>query len=151
MMKEKPSEDTVVKAGDSNPDALADALVFVYNADSGLFNAMTDAAHKIFSPRTYQCNLCALTHGAFTMRRRWQQFLETLDCPVEFIYADELKNAHGIAGVALPAIFTRGRDSSLKLAIDANAVNACATLDELQGLVLNVCRNVSHEARDERL
>ncbi len=26
------------------------ALVFVYNADSGVFNAVTDMAHKAFSP-----------------------------------------------------------------------------------------------------
>ena len=38
----------------------APTLVFVYNADSGVFNALADAAHKIFSPRTYACNLCAL-------------------------------------------------------------------------------------------
>ncbi|MBC7930780.1 MAG: hypothetical protein H7Z38_09495, partial [Rubrivivax sp.] len=57
------------------------ALVFVYNADSGLFNALTDIAHKAFSPATYQCNLCALTHSTFGMRKGWKRFLETLDTP----------------------------------------------------------------------
>jgi len=27
-------------------------LVFVYNADSGMFNTLTDIAHKVFSPKT---------------------------------------------------------------------------------------------------
>ncbi len=44
------------------------ALVFVYNADSGLFNTVTGMAHKIFSPGTYECNLCALTYSTFGMR-----------------------------------------------------------------------------------
>ena len=64
-------------------DSTKAGLVFVYNADSGLFNAVSDAAHKIFSPRTYQCNLCALTHSAIGMRREWKQFLDSLDVPLE--------------------------------------------------------------------
>ena len=52
-------------------------LVFVYNARSGLFNALSDAAHKIFSPGTYQCNLCALTHTALGMRGEWRKFLDS--------------------------------------------------------------------------
>jgi hypothetical protein len=38
-------------------------LLFVYNADSGLAAALFDSAHKLLSPQTYACNLCALTHG----------------------------------------------------------------------------------------
>ena len=33
------------------------SIVFVYNADSGLFNMVTDTAHKMLSPDTYECNL----------------------------------------------------------------------------------------------
>ena len=47
---------------------MAGKLIFIYNADSGLFNTVTDIAHKIFSPETYSCNLCALTHDYFTVR-----------------------------------------------------------------------------------
>ncbi len=32
---------------------MAKSIVFVYNADSGLFNALPDIAHKTFSPATY--------------------------------------------------------------------------------------------------
>src|ERR1700754_1768571 len=83
------------------------ALLFVYNADSGLFNAVTDLAHKTFSPQTYQCNLCALTYSAFGMRKSWKRFLETLKRPLEFLHADEIKQRYGIAGIALPAVFER--------------------------------------------
>jgi hypothetical protein len=110
------------------------ALVFVYNADSGLFNAVADAAHKIFSPRTYQCNLCALTHSALGMRRDWKEFLEGLGVPLEFLHADELRERYGAAGVPLPAIFRR-RGEGVEVFVAAEAINACRTGDELKQLI----------------
>ncbi len=115
--------------------APAPALVFVYNADSGVFNTLADAAHKIFSPRTYACNLCALTHTAVRMRGEWKQFLEGLGRPLEFLHADELAARYGLEGVGLPAVFTRD-GAGLKLLAGADSINACRTLDELQRLVL---------------
>jgi len=83
------------------------ALVFVYNADSGLFNSLADLAHKIFSPQTYQCNLCAITYSAAGMKKEWKDFLDQLDVPMEFLHRDELKASHGMEGVCLPAIFKK--------------------------------------------
>jgi hypothetical protein len=68
-------------------------LVFVYNADSGLFNTMADIGHKIFSPKTYACDLCALTHGYFSERREWRTFIESLTIPCEFLHRDEYLRA----------------------------------------------------------
>ena len=45
-------------------------LVFVYNADSGFFEALKDGVTKFASPSTYPCRLCALTYGLATMRPR---------------------------------------------------------------------------------
>jgi hypothetical protein len=109
------------------------ALVFVYNASSGLFNAVADMAHKAFSPQTYGCNLCALTHSTFGMRQDWKRFLETLGRPLEFLHADELENRYGIKGVPLPAVF-RKVGESIESAIDADAINACSTIDDLKKL-----------------
>lgn len=113
----------------------APSLVFVYNADSGVFNTLADAAHKIFSPRTYACNLCALTHTAVRMRGEWKQFLEGLGRPLEFLHADELAARYELKGVGLPAVFTRD-SAGLKLLTGADSINACRTLDELKQLVL---------------
>ncbi len=71
-------------------------LVFVYNADSGLFNLLTDITHKIFSPQTYNCNLCAVTHDKFGMKNEWREYLKTLNTPVEFLHADEFKAKYQI-------------------------------------------------------
>lgn len=111
-------------------------LVFVYNADSGVFNTLADAAHKIFSPQTYRCNLCALTHSAVGMQKEWKRFLDSLDSPMEFLHADELKTRYGIAGVPLPAIF-RKEGESLEVLFGADAINACRTMDDLKRLVLS--------------
>jgi hypothetical protein len=110
------------------------SLVFVYNAESGLFNALTDLAHKTLSPETYQCNLCALTYTALGMRKDWKRFLETLCAATEFLHADELEHRHRISGVPLPAVFKRAGDE-LELWIDAGEINACRTVEDLRRLV----------------
>jgi hypothetical protein len=112
------------------------ALVFVYNADSGVFNALADAAHKIFSPRTYACNLCALTHTALGMRGEWKRFLEGLGVPLEFLHADELKSRYHLEGVPLPAVFEKG-EGGLRVLAGTDAINACGTLDDLKRLILD--------------
>jgi hypothetical protein len=114
-------------------------LVFVYNADSGVFNAVADIAHKIFSPQTYQCNLCALTHSAFRMRDDWKRFLDTLGHAVEFLHADELKSRYGLSGVHLPAIFEK-REEGLKVWLDADSINACRATDDLKRLITDRLR-----------
>lgn len=110
------------------------ALVFAYNANSGVFNVLTDMAHKAFSPQTYQCNLCALTHSTFGMRKSWKEFLDTLEIPFEFLHADELKNRYRIREVPLPAVF-KNDGQRLQLLIDADSINECRTIDELKQLV----------------
>ena len=110
------------------------ALVFVYNANSGLFNTVADMAHKMFSPKTYQCNLCALTYSTFGMRKSWQEFLATLEIPFEFLHADELQKRFFIKGIRLPAIFKK-QGERLTLLIAANAIDKCSTIEELKLLI----------------
>lgn len=109
-------------------------LIFVYNADSGVFNSLADLAHKIFSPQTYACNLCALTYSNIGMRKEWKQYIETLDRPVTFLHRDELLQQYDITNEDLPAIFTlSGKQPQLWLS--AENLNACGTLSELKELI----------------
>jgi len=112
-------------------DKVETVLVFVYNAESGLFNTLSDVAHKMFAPQTYACNLCALTHSTFGMRREWREFLESLDARPEFLHADELRSRYGLTNLALPSIL-RKRGASLEELIDAAAIKSCRTMDELK-------------------
>jgi hypothetical protein len=109
-------------------------LLFVYNAGSGLFNTLSDIAHKIFSPGTYPCQLCALTHTPLGMRKEWKAFLTGLNVPFEFLHRDEFHNQYGRADVPLPAIFRRD-GTSVETWIDAATLRAIPSLDELQRLI----------------
>lgn len=109
-------------------------LVFVYNADSGVFNLLTDMAHKALSPATYACNLCALTHGAFGMRGEWKEYLQKMKRPVEFLHADEMQSRYGAVNADLPAVF-EAEDGALKLLIGADEINLCRTIEDLKTLL----------------
>lgn len=109
-------------------------IVFVYNADSGLFNTLTDIAHKALAPDTYSCNLCAITFGLFGMREEWKSFLETLDNEMEFLHRDELAGRYGITGTELPAIFLKQADAP-ELWISAAEINSCGSIEELKQLI----------------
>jgi len=119
-------------------DSHSVALVFVYNADSGLFNALTDSVHKVVSPATYSCNLCKLTYGIVGMRDKWKSFLESLKIPVKFLHRDQL---HAMSEKSskeeLPAVFIQN-DSELQLAISAQQISSRETIDELIALVQDV-------------
>jgi hypothetical protein len=109
-------------------------LVFTYNADSGLFNTLTDMAHKVFAPESYACNLCAITYGTFGMRDEWKEYLSTLNATFVFLHRDELSSGYGITGVDLPAIFllVGGRPHPW---ITAEEINACDTMADLKQLI----------------
>ena len=93
-------------------------IIFVYNADSGVFNLLSDIAHKMFSPQTYSCNLCAITHSNFGMRKEWKEYLDSLAHPLEFLHSDELKDKYKLDEVNLPAIFIE-ESGSPKLIVSA--------------------------------
>jgi hypothetical protein len=109
-------------------------LIFVYNADSGVLNALKDWAHKIVSPQTYACSLCALTYDNLGMRRPLREFIQVLGYEFEFIYRDELADKHGIQDASLPAAFLL-QDGELRLWIKSEVLDALQSLDELQDIV----------------
>jgi len=113
-------------------------LLFVYNADSGLFNTLADIGHKVISPATYPCQLCALTHGYLQEKRRWKRFVETLEVPCEFLHRDQFRRRFPGDGTPLPAVFRR-RGRRLEACIGAEELAACKGLEELERLVHQKC------------
>jgi hypothetical protein len=109
-------------------------LVFVYNADSGFVNTLLDIGHKIVSPQTYACHLCAITHSTFSMRDDWKRFVAGLGVPVEFLHRDELAARYHLREVPLPAIF-RQTAGALEPWITREEINRCRSLPELERLV----------------
>ena len=110
------------------------SLLFVYNADSGLFSELKDYVHKMVAPESYGCNLCRITFGATGMKEEWKHFIENLDIDVEFLHIDEIKKLHPEIRAAFPAAFIR-QDGDLSLLISDTEINRCSDLDELMELV----------------
>ncbi|MDH3342674.1 MAG: hypothetical protein OEM07_03030 [Gammaproteobacteria bacterium] len=110
-------------------------LIFVYNADSGLFNTVSDIAHKVLSPKTYSCNLCALTHGHFKIKEDWVKFLEQIDTQLEFLHRDEFLNKYNQESAELPAIFIE-ENGELSEWLDQDTINQLATLDDLKTTIM---------------
>lgn len=109
-------------------------LVFVYNADSGALNTLLDIGHKIVSPQTYSCKLCAITHSTFSMRGEWRRFVDELGLPVEFLHRDELVERYGMRDVALPAVFLKAA-GKLQGWIGRDEIDRCRSLADLQQLI----------------
>jgi len=111
--------------------AIAPELIFVYNADSGFAAALFDSAHKLLSPQTYECNLCALTHGMLGPKSEWKAFLKTLPGSKRFLHRNEFLASHPeLAATPLPAIF-KTNGGKLQLLADGETLSRLDSLDEL--------------------
>ena len=76
------------------------------------------------------------------MRREWKRLLNELGTPVEFLHRDELTERFGVERVLLPAVFRRA-DDELQQWQDADALNACGSMEDLQQLIQSGLRGES--------
>jgi len=113
-------------------------LVFVYNADSGMFNTLTDIAHKVFSPKTYECNLCAISHSYFNERDEWKDFISNLDVECEFLHRDEFLKKYQSSEKSFPVIF-EFQGEELKVCLSAEKINGCKSMDDLKEQIKKNC------------
>lgn len=111
------------------------SLIFVYNADGGVRSALGDMVHKILSPATYPCSLCALTHGPFAKRGAWRRFLDGLGRPALFLYRDEFWRDLDSRAIALPAILLARGPGESEVLISAGELNEMPDLDALIALL----------------
>ena len=112
------------------------SLVFVYALDGGLFNGVTHYAHKIISPKTYPCNLCAITNNMLGTKREWATFINGLGISTEFLHQDEFKQAHPNAKQnAFPAVFHLSGNGDLQVLVTSSEINECRDLSALISLV----------------
>ncbi len=110
------------------------SLVFVYNANSGMFNSFADIAHKAFSPGTYKCSLCKITHDLFHEKNEWKDFIGGLGVGCELLHIDEFKQKHGNEMQTFPALFRIENGGPVLVADDAE-IDSCAGLEDLKQLV----------------
>jgi hypothetical protein len=113
----------------------AASLILVYNADSGLPNAVKDAVWKVVRPATYPCSLCALTYGWVSMHGRWRRFLGQLPQAKVFHHRDDFALAFPGLAIPLPAILLAEGEAPPQVLVSAAELDALPDCDALIALV----------------
>jgi hypothetical protein len=109
-------------------------LIFIYNAKSDLFSTVSDFAHKIISPSTYSCNLCALTFGSFAVKQEWKSFIQNLPVKTRFLHKEAFQKEFKLQ-TALPAVFIKINGKAEQI-IDSDEIENCETLEDLKKIVV---------------
>lgn len=112
-------------------------LLFVYNARSGTQNAIWDSLHKVFSPSTYDCNLCNITYGLMAENRLWKRFRERSNIPMSFLHKDEFQNRYlnKFGKVLTFPIVLVENGNELEIFISTTELNTLNSAKELIGLI----------------
>lgn len=111
---------------------MSQKLLFIYNADSGIRNAIVDVAHKVLSPSTYRCSLCQLTHGALLEKKVWQKFredLEAKDTRLQFLHKDEFGKKYR-SKFTYPIVLIEG-NSGFEILVRTQELNTLETEQDL--------------------
>ncbi|MBI3520378.1 MAG: hypothetical protein HY062_13635 [Bacteroidetes bacterium] len=116
-------------------------LIFVYNAKSGLFNKATDFAHKIVSPQTYNCSLCSITYGNFSVHKEWSDFISSIGIPFKFFYKNDFEKLYPRVTTIYPAVYLR-QGTKMEKILSASEI---AKQKELQGLIQTVKDKLTNE------
>lgn len=117
-------------------------VIFVYNANSGAINAALDSAHKILSPKTYNCALCNLTHGIFNEKEEWLRFRESVDklsnLSFEFLHKDEFEKNYKskwLPKYSYPIILTTNQGQEIEVLASSLELSECKVTKDLISLI----------------
>jgi len=111
--------------------AQSSQLLLVYNADSGILNALVHAVHKTVRPETYECTLCAITYGAVSMRREWRRFLDNQPIEKVFHHRDDFAEAYPGHNFDLAAILIREGEGAPEVLVSSNELDCLNGLEQL--------------------
>ena len=114
-------------------------LIFIYNAKSGIVNEFLDFAHKIISPSTYNCNLCTISYGNFTMKKKWSDYISSLPVRSTFTYKDKVSE-YGYDNIKLPSIIFQDKSKS-KVIISSEEINKLKKIDQLINILSDRLRD----------
>jgi len=106
-------------------------LQFIYNAQSGKLHALFDIAHKVLSPQTYSCDLCQITHDAFTENAEFTVLKSRH--PIELFHIDEYEALYP-AEDHYPVIIVRRNDEVVQR-VNRERIGQLHSVDDLKSLV----------------
>lgn len=105
-------------------------LIFVYNANAGLIAGMMDSLHKLVSPQTYACDLCAITYGLTRMDPAWKAWLKAQPFDAIFYHRPDFRAAYPDVAVTLPVILIE-RAGEIETLVSADDFKVAPTIDAL--------------------
>ncbi len=108
-------------------------LLFVYNANSGKANNFLDIAHKLFSPKTYSCGLCNITHGVFVENSVWKKFRKNSDLLMTFLYKNDFEGMYDRVDV-YPVVFLKSKNT-ITILVEAYEFDGLGSAEELVSLL----------------
>jgi hypothetical protein len=108
-----------------------DTLLFIYNAEDGLANALVDTGRRIFRPEAYPCALCMITYGPFGMKKDWKRFAGSIPYEVKFLHKNELPPILQHANLDFPSLVTVSNDS-YRILINASSFSQLKDLASLK-------------------
>ncbi len=119
-------------------------LIFIYAADSGLFNTVTDMAHKIFSPKTYECQLCKISHGWFGMHEQWREGIEEMNVEPEYHHRDRLPVALAdeCKNLKFPCILLQDDKDEIQILMTQKEISQ---LDDIESLLEMLTKKIKDE------
>jgi len=118
-------------------------LLFIYNAKAGFVNMILDGAHKLMSPSTYPCSLCAITYGNFSEKSVWKRFRKEFRIPIEFVYKDEFEQQYASKfghKYSFPIVLAESnQNQNFEIFIKTDELNTLKSQKELIDLVSQRC------------
>lgn len=111
-------------------------LIFVYNEETDVFSTVSGYLHKMFSPQTYHCNLCKITHHNFGMKKEWKSFVQQLPFKLEFLNKDQFLQRYKNSITEFPAILLKEKHR-LHLIAAAFEINVQKSTSDLKRLLLS--------------
>jgi len=114
-------------------------LLFIYNANSGKKSGILDALYKTVSPKTYNCNLCSITHGILAEDKTWKNFREASDLQMEFLHLDEFKKAYASKfgyKFTFPIVLSANQNE-LEIFVSTEELNSLKNAGELIQIITN--------------
>lgn len=114
-------------------------FILVYHAKGDLFSKIGDLTHKIISPGTYKCDLCAITHGHFRKKKEWRQFLNQHEENIDVHHSDEFNELYNYCIDSLPVILKKDKNiESLIGSTELKTMNTSELIsrlkEEIEGL-----------------
>ena len=132
-LKPDATNKTVVRPTGSPDLATPTKIIFVYNANGGIYPGLADIIHKEFFPKSYPCNLCYQAFGTFGKKEGWTNFLNTIPFQKVEFHKDDF-NRQFQYDDELPLILIAD-DKTTAVLVTAAELNTAKSLEELISIV----------------